>query len=146
MDESQQQLNECFTEMERLENEKIGSKIQKEVTRENENFYKTKMQPNLKVLKKWLDDYRAAIEINKCRKKMYKGFGPIPETSSYEKYSYDKISIRRSLNTGKPIGYYNEPSEFMESYIDATYNMFNIINKRLDDIEKKLEMRKNEEK
>ncbi len=31
-----------------------------------------------------------------------------------------------------------QPSDVMKAHIEATYNMFNIINKRLDDIDKKL--------
>ena len=135
MDDSQEQLNECFAEMEKL-------KMMEHLVTMPETSNETNMQTSLKVLEKWLKNYREAIEMNKRTKQQYKGLGPIPETSGYEKYSCDKISVRRSFTTGKPIGYYNEPSEFMESYIDATYNMFNIISNRLDDIEKRLEKMK----
>ena len=54
-------------------------------------------------------------------------------------YSYNIIEGKRYSTTGKYTEhYYNEPSKVMETHIEATYNMFNIINKRLDVIEKKL--------
>ena len=45
--------------------------------------------------------------------------------------NYNKISYISMQNSRKP-------TEVMEAHIEATYNMFNIINKRLDDIENKL--------
>ena len=47
--------------------------------------------------------------------------------------NYNKISYTTIENNRR-----TKPSEVMKAHIEATYNMFNIINKRLDDIEKKL--------
>ena len=47
--------------------------------------------------------------------------------------NYNKISYTTIQNSWR-----TKPSEVMKSHIEATYNMFNIINKRLDNIEKKL--------
>jgi len=47
--------------------------------------------------------------------------------------NYSKISFIIAFENRPP-----QPTEVMEAHIEATYNMFNIINKRLDDIEKKL--------
>lgn len=49
--------------------------------------------------------------------------------------NYDKISF---ITFDEKL----EPSEVMEAHIEATYNMFNIINKRLDCIEKKIGIHK----
>lgn len=46
---------------------------------------------------------------------------------NYNKISYTTIENKRT-----------KPSEVMKAHIEASYNMFNIINKRLNDIEKKL--------
>ena len=123
------QMNECFAEMERLKVKMETLEQQRKINEENETLRKTTMEPNLKVLENWLVDYREAIELNKARRK--------EGQHHYQRYSYDNIKAA-SIN-GKCTGhYYNEPSDVMKAHIEATYNMFNIINKRLDDIDKKL--------
>lgn len=126
------QMNECFAEMERLKVKMETLEQHRKINEENEMIRKTTMEPNLKVLENWLLDYREAMELNKFRNNSKK--------RGYGKYSYDTIRIVRSPITGKPTGsYYNEPSEVMKAHIESTYNMFNIINKRLDDIENLLD-------
>ena len=123
-----QQINECIDEMAKLKEKMEERTI---LNDSNETIKKRTMKPNLKVLEDWLHDYREAIETNKINHNK--------NNRSYRKYSYDIIKVVRSPITGKPTGsYYNEPSEFMEAHIEATLNMFNIINKRLDDIEKRI--------
>ena len=141
-DDETQQINVCIGEMEKLkeEMENLKEKMetlekQKFLNEQHEMLRKTTMEPNLKVLEKWLQDYRQAVEDNKKRQNDNK--------NNYNKYSYDMIKATRSHDTGiRTCHYYNEPSEVMEAHIEATYNMFNIINKRLDDIERKIEINK----
>ena len=124
MDETQQ-INLCIDEMAKLKEKMEVLEKQKILNEKNEMLKKTTMEPNLKVLEDWLNNYHKAVEDNKKRSKGEK-------RKSYDNYSYDIIRATRDGH------YYNEPSVFMKSHIEATYNIFNIISKRLDDIEKKL--------
>ena len=127
----EQQIKICIDEMEKLKGKMEALEKQKILNEKNEMLKKTTIEPNLKVLENWLVDYHKAIEDNKKRQK--------GQQHNYQKHSYDIIHTVRNSNTGIRTGdYYNEPSVFMQAHIEATYNMFNIINKRLDDIEKKL--------
>ena len=129
--EETQQINNCIDEITKLKEKMEALEKQKILNEKNEMIKKTTMEPNLKVLENWLVDYHKAIEDNKKRQK--------DRQHIYQKHSYDIIKSTRSPHTGKRTGhYYNEPTEVMEAHIEATYNMFNIINKRLDDIEKKI--------
>ena len=88
-----------------------------------------------------LQEKMAALEKQKKlneKNEMLKKTTMEPNLKVLEDWLVD-IEVVRSSNTGKPTGhYYNNPTEVMKAHIEATYNMFNIINKRLDDIEKKL--------
>tara|TARA_Y100000589_G_C27181343_1_gene640898 strand:- start:1999 stop:2574 length:576 start_codon:yes stop_codon:yes gene_type:complete len=187
MDETQQ-INLCIDEMAKLKEKMEALEKQKILNKKNEMLKKTTMEPNLKVLEDWLNDYHEAIEekiekINKeateedknniiiyikCKVSLinynYKFYQEGAEEQNYERFDkYKNVDLNEleqmtlSLETEpynvlkdkcdkiKQIydtGNYIEPPQSKEeiaaSHIEATYNMFNIINKRLDDIEKKL--------
>ena len=187
MDETQQ-INLCIDEMAKLKEKMEALEKQKILNEKNEMLKKTTMEPNLKVLEDWLNDYHEAIEekiekINKeateedknniiiyikCKVSLinynYKFYQEGAEEQNYERFDkYKNVDLNEleqmtlSLETEpynvlkdkcdkiKQIydtGNYIEPPQSKEeiaaSHIEATYNMFNIINKRLDDIEKKL--------
>lgn len=111
-----EQINLCIDEMAKLKEKMEALEKQKILNEKNEMLKKTTMEPNLKVLEDWLVDYHKAIEEKKERIKK----GPMG-------------SDRKSNVSGKLT-----KEETAASHIEATYNMFNIINKRLDDIEKKV--------
>tara|TARA_B100000787_G_scaffold166482_1_gene151783 strand:- start:67 stop:501 length:435 start_codon:yes stop_codon:yes gene_type:complete len=123
------EMKMCFDEMEKLKAKMEALEKQKNVDEEKRLLRELTMEPNLKVLKTWLDDYQSSL------KKQTKD-----QLGQRTLYNVKNFSTRMSeSDSGRPTGqYYNQPSEFMEKYIDSTYNMFNIINKRLDDIETKL--------
>tara|TARA_B100000965_G_scaffold368016_1_gene354416 strand:- start:240 stop:638 length:399 start_codon:yes stop_codon:yes gene_type:complete len=127
--EETQQINNCVDEMAKLKEKMETLEKQKILNEKNEMIKKTTMEPNLKVLENWLVKYRESIENNKKR-------------GTYEKIkrgdSFCQITERRTYNGKRTGSYYNNPTEVMEAHIEATYNMFNIISKRLDDIEKKI--------
>ena len=187
MDETHQ-INLCIDEMAKLKEKMEALEKQKILNKKNEMLKKTTMEPNLKVLEDWLNDYHEAIEekiekINKeateedknniiiyikCKVSLinynYKFYQEGAEEQNYERFDkYKNVDLNEleqmtlSLETEpynvlkdkcdkiKQIydtGNYIEPPQSKEeiaaSHIEATYNMFNIINKRLDDIEKKL--------
>jgi hypothetical protein len=124
------EMKMCFDEMEKLKAKTEALSEKRRASEEKRLLYESTMEPNLKVLKTWLDDYRCAMDKQSTDKKATHILRGVRNFSTH-------MSVRRQDN-GCPSGtYYNQPSEFMENYIEATYNMFNIINKRLDDIEKK---------
>lgn len=175
------EMQMCFDEMEKLRAKMEALREKRKANEEKRLLNETMMEPNLKVLKTWLDDYKSDIECvnrkatqqminekkryitsnvanimhsknnSKMRERMYRNvdFDEIEkmletsESDSYEvlsknvlllnNYQYSNYANKTFITPGKE----PKPSEFMENYIEATYNMFNIINKRLDDIEKK---------
>ena len=60
------------------------------------------------------------------------------ETEPYNVLKDKCDKIKQIYDTGNYIEPPQSKEEIAASHIEATYNMFNIINKRLDDIEKKL--------
>jgi hypothetical protein len=191
------EMKMCFDEMEKLNAKMEALREKRKVEEEKRLLRELTMEPNLKVLKTWLDDYREAkrvdIEnINKtvCEDKKKRVINQIKNISSdmirshkaYEELSqHEKDRMMSRANSGAdyhPSKYRNvdfdelekmlvsveydhynvlteklliinqiynlrpkpKPTndEVVKSHIQATYNMFNIINKRLDDIETKL--------
>lgn len=112
------EMKMCFDEMEKLKAKMEALSEKRKVEEEKRLLRELTMEPNLKVLKTWLDDYQ----------------------SSLKKQTKDKFGQRILYHVKNFSTHDNQPSEFMEKYIDSTYNMFNIINKRLDDIETKLSL------
>jgi hypothetical protein len=126
-----EEMKICFDEMEKLKAKMEELCEKRKVEEEKKLLCELTMEPNLKVLKTWLDDYQSSL-----KKQTKNNFG---ERTFYGVKTFSTHMTVRSADSGRPTGqYYNQPSEFMEKYVDSTYNMFNIINKRLDDIESKL--------
>lgn len=188
----------CFGEMEKLK-EKIEGfqkqmealQKQKKANYEKRLLHETTLEPNLKVLKTWLDDYchsnKVAIEsINKTATEEMKKriiirikqnissiireeeklrnlsdqdkFRMGSKVNKYNNIDFDELELNLVSLESDPYnilskkgnivyqlyenGKYVKPTptndEITKARIEATYNMFNIINKRLDDIESKL--------
>lgn len=186
------EMKMCFDEMEKLKAIMEALCEKRKVEEEKRLLHELTMEPNLNVLKTWLDDYREAkrvdIEnINKtvCEDKKKRVINEIKIKSSdmirshkaYEELSqhakdrimsgadrpfkyrnvdfdelekmlvsveYDQYNVltEKLLIINQIYNLHSKPKptkdEVVESHIHATYNMFNIINKRLDDIETKL--------
>ena len=192
-----EEMKICFDEMEKLKAKMEELREKRKVEEEKKLLRELTMEPNLKVLKTWLDDYHQAkrvdIEnINKtvCQDKKNRVINQIKNMSKemflsrkvYEELSqHEKDRMRSRAERGTdyhPYKYRNvdfdevekmlvsvdydrynvlteklliinqiyslrpkpKPTndEVVKSHIQAIYNMFNIINKRLDDIESKL--------
>ena len=181
-----QQINLCIDEMAKLKEKMEALEKQKILNEKNEMLKKTTMEPNLKVLEDWLNDYHKAIEeknekINKKATEQNKSntinyikhmvslinnqYKQYQGTRASRKGRFDKYKnvdlneleqmtlsletepynvlkdkcdkINQIYETGNYIKRVTK-EETAASHIEATYNMFNIINKRLDNIEKKL--------
>jgi hypothetical protein len=187
------EMQMCFDEMEKLRAKMEALREKRKANEEKRLLNETMMEPNLKVLKTWLDDYldakNLAIEntnkkatqqmktraINNIRdrisniiqiEKQYQDLSEHEKKRTYgrsdNKYKYNNIDfgqleimlvslerdpynvlskkitiVEQLYNTGKYVKQRPTQDEIIKSHIEATYNMFNIINKRLDDIEKK---------
>ena len=186
--EETQQINACIGEMEMLKEKMEALEKQKFLNEKNEILKKTTMEPNLKVLEDWLNDYHRAVEdekekinkkateqekrcaINNIKSRIssinneHNRYQQLPERQKKNyKYKYQAVDLyeleimsisleiepynilndkRNKINQIYEKGNYFEPPQSKEKiaalHIEATYNMFNIINKRLDDIENKL--------
>ena len=147
--EEKQQINNCIDEITKLKEKMEALEKQNILNEKNEMIKKTTMEPNLKVLENWLVDYKNALQI-KEQKELEKKLRV--EEGGWNWNVKDEKNLKKKIindinqvkeDVYKNIGSYsyvynNEPTEVMEAHIEATYNMFNIINKRLDDIEKKI--------
>jgi hypothetical protein len=181
----------CFNEMEKLKAKIEALREKIKVEEEKRLLRELTMEPNLKVLKTWLDDYMEAnkVAIENKNKKATQELKRITinnirsiasliiqQDEEYKKLS-DRLKHRRRIHHNKynnvdfdeldiilaslerdpynvllkkkyivnqlyENGKYVKPAptndEVTKANIEATYNMFNNINKRLDDIESKL--------
>ncbi len=165
--EETQQINNCIDEMAKLKEKMEALEKQKNLNEKNEMIKKTTMEPNLKVLENWLVEYhKTNISVTKnmideqnkyVREQiMNERRNGGARSAKIENLASALKNSSSSYDKGFPVTYgtligdnHNKisyitfeknpkPTEVMEAHIEATYNMFNIINKRLDDIEKKL--------
>jgi len=167
MDEAKQ-INVCIDEMAKLKEKMEALEKQKIANEQNETVKKTTMEPNLKVLEDWLMDYYKTNSIvtkniiDEQKRDIRQQITNKRRNGGYSSRDFQELSsaLKESLSIyekGLPVTYgtligdnYNKisyttiennrtkPTEVMKAHIEANYNMFNIINKRLDDIEEKL--------
>ena len=189
-----EEMKICFNEMEKLKAKMEELREKRKVEEEKKLLRELTIEPNLNVLKTWLDDYSEANKVaienrNKKATQESKRYNInnirsiasliIQQEEEYKKLSgsdnlhrcgrnglhhkynnvdFDKLDIilaslerdqynvlSKKRNIVKQLyenGKYVKPAptndEITKANIQATYNMFNIINKRLDDIESKL--------
>ena len=184
-----EEMKICFDEMEKLKAKMEELREKRKVEEEKKLLRELTMEPNLKVLKTWLDDYNEANKVaieNKNKKATQESkrttinyirsqiSSIIRQEEEYKKSSaragsrglhhkynnihFDKLELNLVSLENDPYnillkksnivnqlyenGKYVKPTptndEITKARIEATYNMFNIINKRLDDIESKL--------
>lgn len=151
------EMNSYFSEMTQLK-EKMTKLQEEKKTREEELKKKTNtIEPNMAIMDKWLKsiektNYEYLIEqkVNNLIKKENCG-EKINEQEKRELFQkWTEIQQRRS--TPRRVGEQQEeifhiqerknryrPSKFMIDYIEATYNLFQIQQKRIDELEAKLE-------
>lgn len=153
----EREMNSCLTEMERLQS-KMMELQQTKKQQDAEEEKKTKeIEPNLAVIEKWIesiaelkDEYTIEQKVKRlnladeygewisegCRRNINQY-----EIEIYQKWT--KIQHRRRQQP-RQLGELfhiqefknkNRPSKFMIDYIEATYNLFQIQQKRIDELE-----------
>tara|TARA_Y100000768_G_scaffold365860_1_gene327499 strand:- start:3081 stop:3584 length:504 start_codon:yes stop_codon:yes gene_type:complete len=145
------EMKSCLEEMEKLQT-KAKELQQKKI--EQETIQQSKISetsPNMNIMKEWLDDYNEAEEYSKivnatknntcqCKCNGRHGYytvnGNCYSTScrSKEKLKREKVQSKKFINiiSNESTSY---PSEFMKDFIEATYNLFQIQQKRIEELE-----------
>jgi hypothetical protein len=145
------ELNSCLVEMERLHAKMNELKKQKkeEDMKGIEKIEKMEnMEPNMAVMKNWLDTYNFNQEqkkISEVAKQKYddyhvrKGIRKIPawrDEKDWKKVVEDFRKYR--MPSTRPIDIFNNggvPTQFMIDFIESTHNLFQIMKKRIDELE-----------
>ena len=108
-----EQVAKLQSRMERLQ-EEAEKEAAEEVTK------KTEIEPNLKIMSDWLETA-----------------SPFKSGPTFQRTVYLNPYHRRGTKgKGLPT---EAPTEFMKQYIEATHNMFLIQQKRINELEKKIE-------
>ena len=150
-----EQMAKLQEKMERLQEEK-NKQAAEEVVKQNS------AEPNLQVMSDWLDKYGEILEedeedriIIEKYQKFFSGYPIDDEEFVIKKYKIyqDKLRDRRHGSNNPRTMKRNEmirnasfysstphsgPSYFMKQYIEATHNMFLIQQKKIDELERKL--------
>jgi hypothetical protein len=155
------QVVSCLAEMERLQEKiKVLNKEKQERAATNEKKIRDP-EPNMAVLDKWLKKNKEAEIFDKKAeeaKKNYQMFNHrySPATDKERREHHDKqCEISRNLNPYYESGvdsnrkiikqqlfmdpYVAGPGQFMKDFIEATHNLFQIQQKRIDELEIKLQ-------
>jgi hypothetical protein len=152
------EMNSCLVEMERLHAKMNELKKQKkeEDIKEKEKMEKMekieKMEPNMAVMKNWLDTYNFNQEqkkISEVAKQKYddyhvrkgKGIRKIPARCDDEDEDFGEVvkDFRKYRKPStRPIDIFNNggvPTQFMIDFIESTHNLFKIQQQRIDELE-----------
>ena len=125
-----------------IENEK--EKINKKATEPEKSIVINNIKHYISMINNLHNDYQRSHRDGQKGKYQNVDFNELEKMSiSLEIEPYNILNDKRNkINQIYEKGNYFEPPQSKEKiaalHIEATYNMFNIINKRLDDIEKKL--------
>ena len=150
------EMKSCLEEMEKLQT-KAKELQQKKI--ELETIQQSKISetsPNMNIMKEWLDDYNEAEEyskiVNDTKKntcQCHRGYNckKCEFISKGEKVK-SKVKSKNFINIYDPSDYIpgehpkhskiipdKYPSEFMKDFIEATYNLFQIQQKRIEELE-----------
>ncbi len=143
------EMNSCLTEMERLQS-KMMELQQTKKQQDAEEEKKTKeIEPNLAVMEKWIEsiaELKDEYTIEQKVKRLNLDVGCRRNINQYEIEIYQKWTKIQHRRRQQPrqLGELfhiqefknkNRPSKFMIDYIEATYNLFQIQQKRVDELE-----------
>ena len=145
------EMNSCLTEMERLQS-KMMELQQTKKQQDTEEEEKTKqIEPNMEVMEKWLksiaktkDEYtieqkvnnidmfrRSCGKVTEQEKGLFKQWVSIQEQRNRGKASSQHVELFQKKAYKRP----DTPSQFMINFIEATHNLFQIQQKRIDELE-----------
>ena len=141
------EIKSCLTEMEQLQakiRELQDTKIKLEIEKEEKT---TKIEPNMAIMEKWFESVIGERENAKKAKKLYES---LTGDTSLEKRQHI-FNLRRVYYNNRlekwmhpdpePLFHIQKhkapdtPSQFMIDFIEATYNLFQIQQKRIDELE-----------
>ena len=145
------ELTSCLSEMERL-CEKMTKLKEEKKTQEEELEKKTNtIEPNIAIMEKWIESVIGERKKAKKAKKLYES---LTQNTSLKKrqevWKLRRVYYNERLDKWMPpepghlfhIQKYKEPdtpSQFMIDFIEATHNLFQIQQKRIDELDAKLE-------
>mgnify|MGYP001235988322 CR=1 FL=1 len=138
-----QQMAQLQKKMEHLQQEKNNKAAQEVVKRQE-------VEPNLKVMSDWLVEYGESIEEIERERVIVEQHNKLSDRHNMNRLTKEEYELirerylslqqksdrhykRRQLLDNSPKMY------FMKQYIEATHNMFIIQQKRIDELEKKVE-------
>ena len=153
----QDEMTSCLTEMQRLQ-EKMEKLQQEKIIQEQQQKEKTnEIEPNLDVMEKWIksiakikDEYTIEQKVKNIKKDSnFMSRQSCGKINQYEIEIFQKwTEIQQRRSTPRRIGEEQEeifhiqecknryrPSKFMIDYIEATYNLFQIQQKRIEELE-----------
>jgi len=143
------QIISCLTDMERLKEQMMDlqkTKIKEDMERENKV---KKIEPNIAVLNDWLKNNKELIEEeinnkiiwNKYPILHYGGDGGIhfPDGSNISNKEREIVINYKKTYEKRNQRHLSYDPNFMKDFIEANYNIFNLQQKRIDELETRLE-------
>jgi hypothetical protein len=134
------QLTSCLTDMENMQR-KVSELLdaKKKVEIEIENKLK-KIEPNISILNNWLRKHEQIIEEELTAKEIEIKYRNRPNNGSDPCESKERAILNNVRN-----GYHIERNKhfsydpnFMKDFIEANYNIFNLQQKRIDELEDRI--------
>ena len=148
------EINSCMMNMKHLQTKYWELQKEKQEQEAKKEIKIQETEPNMAVMESWLRKNNVIMEHDKMAEEAKSkclaldrcnGCDLISKEEqqyirqNYSKYRYNsrsKIEIAPNFhNHNQYTG--NTPSEFMNDYIEATYNLFKIMQKRIDELEHK---------
>ena len=143
------EMNSCLSEMERLQAKMMELQKQKEMEDAKQEKKTNQVEPNMAVMENWLDKYKSIV-LARNEEQIYNDIldGKIKVNDEEILRISDNIRRRKkkkiSKGTNEDIELlfhiqkhkaHDTPSQFMIDFIEATHNLFQIQQKRIDELE-----------
>jgi hypothetical protein len=153
----QHEMTSCLTEMQRLQEKMEKLQQEKRIQEEQQKEKTNEIEPNLDVMEKWIksiakikDEYTIEQKVKNINKDSnFMSRQSCGKINQYEIEIFQKwTEIQQRRSTPRRVGEQQEeifhiqecknryrPSKFMIDYIEATYNLFQIQQKRIEELE-----------
>jgi len=144
------EMNSCLSEMERLQAKMMELQKQKEMEEHKQKEKTIQVEPNMTVMENWLDKYKSIILAKKEEQKyndildgkIKVNDEEILRISDNIRRRKNKKKISKDRNENLDLLFHTQkhkapdtPSQFMIDFIEATHNLFQIQQKRIDELE-----------
>jgi hypothetical protein len=152
----QHEMTSCLTEMQRLQEKMEKLQQEKRIQEEQQKEKTNEIEPNLDVMEKWIksiakikDEYTIEQKVKNIKKDSnFMSRQICGKINQYEIEIFQKwTEIQQRRSTPRRVGEQQEeifhiqernryrPSKFMIDFIEATHNLFQIQQKRIDELE-----------